>query len=196
MASCALPPGFPAVKINQKYYWDGGMNASTPIQIFLEDNIGKTCLCFSMQLFDSYGLLPTSLDDVLKRKKDITFASQYRRYIQTFRDIHNLKLALSKLLDELPDNKKNNAYFKSICKMSYPTQLNFVRFHYKARPFDLSSKDYEFSEQSVLEHMENGYSDAKKSLNNPPWLKPIPENVGIVVYEVSDVPIHEEHKHF
>lgn len=195
MASCALPPGFPAVKINDKYYWDGGMNASTPMQLFLENSMGKSCLCFSMQLFDSYGLLPTSLDDVLKRKKDITFASQYRRSIQTFRDMHNLKRALGKLLDELPDNQKNNTYFRSICKIAHSSQLNFVRFHYKARPIDLSSKDYEFSQQSVTEHMDNGYSDAKSALKNPPWLKPIPENIGIVVHEVSDVPVHEEHKH-
>lgn len=195
MASCALPPGFPAVKIKDKYYWDGGMNASLPIHIFLEDNLGKSCLCFSMQLFDSYGLLPTSLDDVLKRKKDITFASQYRRSIQTFRDMHNLKRALGKLLDELPELQKNNSAIKSICEIAHTSQLNFVRFHYKARPIDLSSKDYEFSQQSVLEHMENGYDDAKEALKNPPWLKPIPEDVGIVIHEVSDVPVHEEHKH-
>lgn len=35
MASGALPPGFPAVKIDDMYYWDGGMFSNTPIDAML-----------------------------------------------------------------------------------------------------------------------------------------------------------------
>ncbi|GKT36571.1 patatin-like phospholipase family protein, partial [Aduncisulcus paluster] len=31
MASAALPPGFPAVKIGKTYYWDGGLTSNTPL---------------------------------------------------------------------------------------------------------------------------------------------------------------------
>jgi predicted acylesterase/phospholipase RssA len=32
MASGSLPPGFPAVEIEGKYYWDGGLISNTPLQ--------------------------------------------------------------------------------------------------------------------------------------------------------------------
>ncbi len=35
MASGALPPAFPAVEVNGKLYWDGGISNNTPISYVL-----------------------------------------------------------------------------------------------------------------------------------------------------------------
>lgn len=73
MASGALPPGFPAVKVDGKYYWDGGISSNSPVNYILNHNNQKQMLCFMIHLFDSFGMVPTSMDEVLKRKKTLNF---------------------------------------------------------------------------------------------------------------------------
>src|SRR5579883_913390 len=41
MASSALPPGFPAIKIDGEYYWDGGVSSNTPFSVLLEEKISQ-----------------------------------------------------------------------------------------------------------------------------------------------------------
>ena len=38
MASGALPPGFPAVRIDGELYWDGGILSNTPVEAVFDDN--------------------------------------------------------------------------------------------------------------------------------------------------------------
>ncbi len=38
MASGALPPAFPAVRIDGELYWDGGILSNTPIEAVFDDN--------------------------------------------------------------------------------------------------------------------------------------------------------------
>jgi len=38
MASGALPPAFPAVRIDGDLYWDGGILSNTPVEAVFDDN--------------------------------------------------------------------------------------------------------------------------------------------------------------
>ena len=38
LASGALPPGFPAIRIDGDPYWDGGIYSNTPIEVVFDDN--------------------------------------------------------------------------------------------------------------------------------------------------------------
>jgi NTE family protein len=38
MASGALPPAFPAVRIDEELYWDGGVLSNTPVEAVFDDN--------------------------------------------------------------------------------------------------------------------------------------------------------------
>jgi len=38
MASGALPPAFPAVRIDDELYWDGGVLSNTPVEAVFDDN--------------------------------------------------------------------------------------------------------------------------------------------------------------
>lgn len=197
MASGALPPGFPAVEIDGKMYWDGGLSSNTPLahvirgQISYEHDL-RSSLCFSMQLFDSYGLLPTSLDEVLKRQKDITYASQHMREIQTRKEIHRLRAAIRRLSEEIPEDRKLIPEIKSIIEHNKPVMMHLVRFLYRGKTTDLSSKDYEFSKLSVGEHMLTGYEDGKASILASPWLVPIPDTGGIFLHDISDLATKKE----
>jgi NTE family protein len=55
MASCALPPGFPAEEIDGEHYWDGGLVSNTPPQYVLESIARRSRLTFRVDLFHARG---------------------------------------------------------------------------------------------------------------------------------------------
>src|SRR5262249_26885554 len=133
MASCALPPGFPAIKIGNEYYWDGGVLSNTPVQAIINDSKHVNTLCFMANLFDSYGLNPRSLDDVLKRRKDIIYSSQDRMHLQSFLEILRLRREIHYLYEKMPEQLKKDPEIKKVHDAECSdTIMHFVRFLYSA----------------------------------------------------------------
>lgn len=176
MASAALPPGFPAVKIEGKYYWDGGISSNTPLSVVLADLAPEKLLCFIVNLFSSREELPKSMLDVLKRRKDIEFAGRYESMLAAFCELNHLKHTIH----ELRKGKETPSLLNKSNPMTHFSALNLVKFHYRDRTFDLWSKDFEFSRQSIQEHYQMGYNNVQNALKNPSWLDVIPDNASIV----------------
>ena len=55
LASGALPPAFPAVRIDGEPYWDGGLYSNTPIEAVLDDKPRKDSLIFAVQMWNPEG---------------------------------------------------------------------------------------------------------------------------------------------
>ena len=55
MASGALPPAFPAVRIDGEPYWDGGIYSNTPTEVVLDDKPRRDSVIFAVQLWNSDG---------------------------------------------------------------------------------------------------------------------------------------------
>ena len=55
MASGALPPAFPAIRVDGDPYWDGGIYSNTPIEAVLDDNPRRESLVFAVQLWRPEG---------------------------------------------------------------------------------------------------------------------------------------------
>ena len=53
MASGALPPAFPAIRIDGELYWDGGILSNTPTEAVFDDNPRKNSLIFAVHLWYS-----------------------------------------------------------------------------------------------------------------------------------------------
>ena len=51
MASGALPPAFPAVRIDGEPYWDGGIYSNTPIEAVLDDKPRRDSVIFTIAEF-------------------------------------------------------------------------------------------------------------------------------------------------
>ena len=49
IASGALPPAFPAIRIDGELYWDGGILSNTPTEAVFDDNPRKDSLIFAVQ---------------------------------------------------------------------------------------------------------------------------------------------------
>ncbi len=182
LASCALPPGFPAVKIDGKYYWDGGLASNTPLSVVLEEP--KTCkaLCFMINLFSHHEEDPKTMFDVIKRARDLEYAGRHREIFKYFCERHRLTILINKLLEQNVEYR-NNPIFQEVEKFGQTSALNIIRFHYKDRPYDMWSKDFEFSEQSMYEHYLNGKRDFEKALAKPKWFDVIDDDL-LVINEV------------
>ena len=185
MASGALPSGFPSVEIDGKHYWDGGISTNSPVDYALSDHRPQALLCFMVHLFDSYGLNPQTLDDVEKRKKDIEYSSRFEKIVSLHHEIHALRYKIHKLAEELPANKKKSDYVQKCLNNGWDKTVSLVRFLYAGEEDDLSSKDYEFSKRSVKEHIQTGYQDGIEGIKASPWLKPVPKDDGIAIYDLS-----------
>jgi NTE family protein len=55
LASGALPPAFPAVRVDGELYWDGGILSNSPAEVVFEDNPRKDALIFSVNMWNLIG---------------------------------------------------------------------------------------------------------------------------------------------
>src|SRR5437667_273203 len=91
MASGALPPAFPAVRIDGDLYWDGGILSNTPTEAIFDDNPRRDSLIFAVHMWNPMGPEPESVWEVLHRHKDIQYSSRVASHIARQRQIHKLR---------------------------------------------------------------------------------------------------------
>lgn len=185
MASGALPPGFPAVEVDGELYWDGGISSNTPVNYVLNDRNAKIRLCFMIHLFDSFGLNPKSLDDILKRKKDIEFSSRFLKILEMYKLIHKLRYQIDQLSQLIPKNKCNEPVIKECIRSGHDHRVALVRFLHKGYETELSSKDYEFSKRTIDKLINDGYERGMQAITTSVWNQPIPPAEGIALYDTT-----------
>src|SRR5262249_28999739 len=76
LASGALPPAFPAVRVDGELYWDGGILSNTPTEIIFDDNPRRSSLIFAVHMWNPNGHEPRTIWEVLHRHKDIQYSSR------------------------------------------------------------------------------------------------------------------------
>jgi NTE family protein len=107
MASGALPPGFPPVEIDGEHYRDGGLCSNTALQYVLDYSPRRSRLTFQVDVFQAQGRLPTNLDEVNEREKDIRYSSRTQTCSNAFRDRHDVRHAINELHKMLPPDLAN-----------------------------------------------------------------------------------------
>ena len=184
MASGALPPAFPAVHIENEYYWDGGIVSNTPLQYLLEQEDVHDTLVFQVDLFSARGILPRDMGDVLARHKDIMYSSRTRNNTDTFRRLHNVRLRLHQALMRVPEDLLTNEDREFLATMEDVPQINIVHLIYQQKIYKSDAKDYEFSGTSMREHWDTGYQDTRKTMKHRKWLVKPPESIGMTVHDL------------
>ena len=184
MASGALPPGFPAIEIDSEFYWDGGLVSNTPLRYILETLPRHSTLAFQVDVFAALGEVPSSLDAVSEREKDIRYSSRTRMGVETFRYAHNLRRNIAKLLAKLPDTLKNEPEVEFLNRAACQTTMDIVELIYCPAATQGPSKDYEFLHATMLRRWNQGLSDARASIASAPWLEPAPPEVAVRTFDV------------
>jgi NTE family protein len=196
MASGALPPGFPAVLIDEEYYWDGGISSNTPLDYVLDVETDRDLLIFQVDLFSARGPLPETLLEAAEREKDIRFSSRTRMNTDKNRQIHNARKAVRDLISKLPDNLKDDPSVAFLRKASRENTVTVVHLIYKSKNYETSSKDYDFSHVGVVEHWNAGVRDVHLSMRHKEWLERPQSGETMVTYDMtgegSDAPVSKK----
>lgn len=183
MASGALPPGFPAVNVDGEWYWDGGLVSNTPLTYMLAETRSRGSLLFQVDLFSARGPLPRSLPDVAERQKDIQFSSRTRANTDMFERVHELRCAISELVEMLPEEQRNTPRVEELRELGSRRSVNIVHLIYRQKVWERESKDYEFSRNSMTEHWKTGLTVTRRALRHPEWLTPPGPFEGVKVHD-------------
>ena len=110
MASGALPPGFPAVRIDDCPYWDGGLFSNTPIDALLNllepDEIDNLPI-FTIDLFRTGGLPePQNLMDVQTRALAMQYENRFWAEYGGDAGLDAFLAMLSQIDEALPQDSK------------------------------------------------------------------------------------------
>lgn len=166
MASGALPPGFPAVEIENELYWDGGLVSNTPLQHVFQNMPKVDTLLLQVDLFSAQGPRPRTIQDVEERAKDIRFSSRTRLNSTVLADFLKYRKMVGKLVEMLPPEFGELPEVREIAEESKVPMLNLVHLIYRRKLYDAANKDYEFSFNTMSDHWYAGYATMRRTLRN------------------------------
>jgi len=176
MASAALPPGFPAVKIGKDYFWDGGLISNTPLDHVLKHKGQDNLLIFQLDLFSARGVLPTSLGEIAEREKDIRFASRTEINTKKNTNLYNA--------GQRPPSGRRLA---GTGTPGAPAEGSVTVIHltYHSALPEVASRDYNFSPMVIAEHRSAGRRDIERVVGCRDRIKPPRKDETMVVYELT-----------
>lgn len=180
MASGALPPAFPAVRIDGDPYWDGGLYSNTPIEAVLDDMPRRDSLIFAVNVWHQTGPEPECIWQVMGRQKDIQYASRADSHIERQKQIHRLRHVIGDLAKLLPANHRDEAHVKALTAYGCRTTMHIA--HLVAPRLDDEDylKDIDFSAKGVRARREAGYADTMRMIDRAPWHAPTDPMEGVV----------------
>jgi NTE family protein len=183
MASGALPPAFPAVRIDGELYWDGGILSNTPTEAIFDDNPRKNSLIFAVHLWNPMGDEPTTIWEVLNRQKDIQYSSRVASHIARQRQLHRMRHIINQLAAMLPDDVRKTPNAKALAAYGCPTTMHVVRLLAPQLENENHTKDVDFSPASIRQRWEAGYGMTMQALERAPWDDEADPLDGVVLHE-------------
>ncbi len=180
MASGALPPAFPAVRIDGEPYWDGGIYSNTPIEAVLDDRPRRDALIFAVNVWHQTAPEPESIWQVMGRQKDIQFASRADSHIARQTQIHRLRHVIRQLTLQIPAGKQSDPVVKELASWGCGTTMHVAHLLAPRLEGEDHTKDLDFSPSGVKARREAGYADTLSMIKRSPWRAPTDPIEGVV----------------
>ena len=188
LASGALPPAFAPIKIDDEYYWDGGIVSNTPLWYAVDHSPAVNVLIVQVDLFSADGELPQNLDQVMERHKDIMYSSKTRFDTAHVREIQCQRGALRRLLQKLPAHLKVDPDARMLDASGRRGHIDIVHLINRRRGYTGYTKDYEFSRATVNELWAAGLDDARRVVAHPERLIRTDVSEGVREYDLMRGP--------
>jgi len=182
MASAALPPAFPAIRIDGEPYWDGGIYSNTPIEIVLDDRSRCDSVIFAVQLWNADGPEPESIWQVLGRQKEIQYASRATSHIARQKQIHQLRSVITELAGHIGATRRKSKAVQELAAYGCTTTMHVVELTAPRLGGEDLTKDIDFTRASLRARWEAGYANAKESITSAPWEHPVNPLEGVVIH--------------
>lgn len=187
LASGALPPAFPPVRIEGELYWDGGILSNTPTEAVFDDNPRKNSLIFAVHMWNPTGPEPQTMADVLNRQKDIQYSSRISSHIARQQQAHRLRHVITQLIAHLPEGERNSEAVRELAGYGCPTQMHVVRLLAPQLDRENYTKDIDFSPSGIRQRWIAGYTHTKDVLDRSPWVGEFDPLAGVVLHEQTMV---------
>ena len=184
LASGALPPAFPAVRIDGELYWDGGILSNTPVEVVFDDNPRRDSLVFAVHIWNPHGPEPETVWEVMNRQKDVQYSSRAASHIKRQRQLHKLRHIVAELSKLVPEDKRSNLV-ADMAGYGCLTRMHVVRLLAPALDHEDHSKDIDFSADGVRRRRDAGYRDTTETLEKAPWRDPVDDTEGFILHEAS-----------
>ena len=182
MASGALPPAFPAVRVDGEPYWDGGIYSNTPIEVVLDDKPRRNSLIFSANVWHPRGPEPDSIWQVLARHKDIQYASRAKSHIARQQQIHGMRHMIRALGKYIPPENQN-AEVRELLDYGCATVMHIVPLAAPRLEGEDHTKDIDFTPHGIRTRWQAGYDDTRRAIERAPWRREVDAMDGIIVHE-------------
>jgi NTE family protein len=183
LASGALPPAFPAVRIDGELYWDGGILSNTPTEVVFDDNPRKNALIFAVHLWNPLGAEPTTMAQVLSRHKDVQYSSRVATHIARQQQTHRLRHIINQLAARLPESERNDPAVRELTSYGCQTRMHVVRLLAPQLDRESHTKDIDFSPSGIRMRWEAGYAHTKGVLARKPWIGEFDPLSGVILHE-------------
>src|SRR5260221_8980120 len=183
MASGALPPAFPAIRIDGELYWDAGILSNTPTEAVFDDNPRKNSLIFAVHLWNPSGAEPTTMAEVLNRHKDVQYSSRVASHIARQRQLHHMRHIINQLAKMLPEDTHQTPEARSLTAYGCPTVMHVVRLLAPQLENENHTKDVDFSPSSIRARLEAGYVKTMRALDQAPWENKVDPLAGVILHK-------------
>jgi NTE family protein len=183
MASGALPPAFPPVRIDGELYWDGGILSNTPTEAVFDDKPRKNSVIFAVHMWNPTGAEPATMADVFNRQKDIQYSSRIATHIARQQQTHQLRHVISELVAHLPEHERRDASVKELAAYGCPTRMHVVRLLAPMLERENHTKDIDFSSSGIRQRWDAGYTHTNSVLEQRPWEGEFDPLAGVILHE-------------
>jgi NTE family protein len=182
LASGALPPAFPAVRINGEPYWDGGIYSNTPIEAVLDDKPRIDSIIFSVQLWNPLSSEPKNVQEVLAKQKDIQFASR-DHFLEKEKKLHRLRHVIRMLGSELSPELKKNQDIADLMAWGCSTTMHVIKLISPRLNGEDQMKDIDFTIDGITQRQTAGYEETLNALYQHPWTNEVDPIEGVLIHE-------------
>jgi NTE family protein len=193
MASGALPPAFPPVRIDGELYWDGGILSNTPTEAIFEDNPRHNSLIFAVHLWNPTGPEPDTMWDVLHRHKDIQYSSRVASHIARQRQMHRLRHVIGELIKHVPEAARQTPEVRELAGYGCLTRMHVVRLLAPRLDNENHTKDVDFTPTGIGRRWGAGYAATRQALEARPWERTCDPLEGVILHEqIASLPLAAE----
>lgn len=183
LASGALPPAFPAIRIDGELYWDGGILSNTPTEIVFDDNPRRDALIFAAHMWNPVGSEPGSIWEVLHRHKDIQYSSRISSHVVRQKQTHRMRHVISQLAARLSVDDRDSDAVKELTSYGCTTRMHVVQLLAPRLNHENHTKDIDFSRSGIKHRWEAGFEHTKHMLAKKPWQGEFDPLEGVILHQ-------------
>jgi NTE family protein len=183
MASGALPPAFPAIRIDGELYWDGGILSNTPVEAVFDDYPRRNSLIFAVHIWNPHGAEPSTMWQVMNRQKDVQYSSRAVTHVMRQKQLHRLRHVVSELVRRMPEQERQSDEVRGLADYGCLTRMHVVRLLAPAIDGEDHMKDIDFSAAGIRARWDAGVEDTRAVVARAPWLGEFDPIEGVILHE-------------